>query len=219
MVRCCSIILVMHPARLVLVALSAQTAAAPGYFFPDEKSQLVAEPQNDAGLLIVPQADKVGTHLFYLLHFGAHHLFGQGSAYSGMVFMAVGAAQQQPFAVQVERPFLFEAEMAEAEVLGGARGISVVDKFCHAGVESGRVGLHNCGRFREIWYEDISVSSNDMELTSLPSGEKTRRENSFAFFSLPDSPPKAMSIEILPCFPFSSVVASIRICSKWTAGV
>lgn len=94
-----------HPARLVLVALSAQTAAAPGYFFPDEKSQLVAEPQNDAGLLIVPQADKVGTHLFYLLHFGAHHLFGQGSAYSGMVFMAVSAAQQQPFAVQVEEPF------------------------------------------------------------------------------------------------------------------
>ena len=32
-----------------------------------------------------------------------------------MVFMAVGAAQQQPFAVQVERPFLFEAEMAEAD--------------------------------------------------------------------------------------------------------
>ena len=34
---------------------------------------------------------------------------------------------------RVERPFLFEAEMAEAEVLGGAQGISVVDKFCHAG--------------------------------------------------------------------------------------
>ena len=134
--------------ELYYVALSAQTAAAPGYFFPDEKSQLVAEPQNDAGLLIVPQADKVGTHLFYLLHFGAHHLFGQGSAYSGMVFMAVSAAQQQPLAVQVERPFLFEAEMAEAEVLGGAQGISVVDKFCHAGVESWRVGAPQLRAFQ-----------------------------------------------------------------------
>ena len=65
-----------------------------------------------------------------------------------VVLGADDVGEQQPFAVQVERPFLFEAEMAEAEVLGGAQGISVVDKFCHAGVESGRVGAPQLRAFQ-----------------------------------------------------------------------
>ena len=112
-----------HAAGLLAVGVTAQSAPAPGDFFPDEEAQLVAQAQDDVRLLVVSQADEVGAQGFYLLHFALHQLLGQGGAPSGVVFVAVRAAKQQAPAIEVERPVLLEAEVPEAEACGGLHGV------------------------------------------------------------------------------------------------
>ena len=81
-----------HAACLFAVLLAAQSATAPRNLFPHQKPQLVAEAEDDFRLLVVAQADEVGAHCLDLLHFGNHHLFGEGGTYPGVVFVAMGAA-------------------------------------------------------------------------------------------------------------------------------
>ena len=81
-----------HAPCLFPVFFPAESTAAPGYFFPYQKSQFIAKAENEIRLLVMSQADKVSTHCFDLLHFRAHHFLSECGTYSGMVFMAVCAA-------------------------------------------------------------------------------------------------------------------------------
>ena len=79
-----------HSSGLCLVALSTQATAAPRDFFPNENAQLVTQAENDIRLLVMPQTDEVDAHFFHHLYFRYHLLFCHGSAYAGMIFVAVG---------------------------------------------------------------------------------------------------------------------------------
>ena len=86
-------------AGLLLIAAASDTAAAPGYLFPNEEAQRVTEMEHIVGLRIMAQPDEIGSHLFDEEEFAQYLLFAHGCSHAAMVFMAVGAIEQQTAAV------------------------------------------------------------------------------------------------------------------------
>src|SRR5215216_1750298 len=109
--------ILQHSFCLLLINLSAQPAAAPGNFFPDEDAETIAEIENDARLLVMTQANKIHSHFLHHYHFCSHLIFCHSGRYTRMIFMTLGAADQQSFSIQQERALLYKFDMAEAELL------------------------------------------------------------------------------------------------------
>ena len=136
-----------HAARLILVSVAAEAPAGPGDLFPYQHSQLVAQVEHLARLLVVGQADEVGAHVLDEPHFFADEVFGHGGAQARVVFVPRGAAQEQLFAIQMEDAVFGELEIAQAEALFDAVLAVSALQSNGAGVQIGRLGRpqRRCG--------------------------------------------------------------------------
>src|SRR6185295_14800837 len=97
-----------HAARLFLVALATEPATTPRNLFPYEQPELVAQIENRARLLKVSETDEVCAEIFDQLHLFAHELFGHRRGDAGVIFMTLGAANQQSLTVEFEWPVFDE---------------------------------------------------------------------------------------------------------------
>ena len=129
-----------HVTALLPVAFAAKPAAAPGDFLPDEQAQLVAEVEDERCLLVVAEADEVGPHLLDLRHRAADHVVGHGCRDSRVVFVVVGAAEEQPLAIELEGPVRHPLHAPQAESLVHAVLAVRRGERHRAGVELGRRG-------------------------------------------------------------------------------
>jgi len=68
-------------------------------------------------LLIVGEADEVRAHIFDEVHFLSDQVVGHGGGVSGVVFVAVGSAEQEALAVELEGAVLDPLGVTEAECL------------------------------------------------------------------------------------------------------
>ena len=80
-----------HAVSLIFITFATYSAPTPGNFFPNQNSQTIAEIQANTRLLVMPQTDKICSHVFYHNHFFADLLFGHGRANSGVVFVTMGS--------------------------------------------------------------------------------------------------------------------------------
>src|SRR5690606_17157527 len=100
-----------------------QSAAAPRYLFPHQYAQAIACLEDDARLLVMSESDEIDAHLLHHVHFLPDHVFGHCRTDAGVVFMAMGTAEQQSLARGVKRPVLSKFEVPEADALGMGGGI------------------------------------------------------------------------------------------------
>ena len=105
-----------HAMGLRLIGIAAHAPSAPGNLFPHQQPQRVAELQHEVRLLIVSEADEVGTHLLDLLHLAAYLLVGHRGTHASMVFVSMRSLQQQTAPVELERSVRLELECAEAKL-------------------------------------------------------------------------------------------------------
>ena len=106
-----------HVESLLLIAAAAHSAAAPRDLLPHQQPERVAALQHDARLLIVAEAHEVAAHVLDHLHFPPDQVFRHRGGESGVVLVALGAADQQTLAVQLEGAVLHEFVPAQAEAL------------------------------------------------------------------------------------------------------
>ena len=102
----------------------ADTAAAPGNLFPHEQAEAVAELEYTARLLVVREADEVCAHVFDELHLLIEQVVGHRRSVACVIFVAMGSAQQQTLAVQLEGPMVDELSVANAEGLVARHSLS-----------------------------------------------------------------------------------------------
>ena len=104
--------LIDHRRQLVLRHLLprsvADAAAAPRQLLPHQQPKLIAQLEHQPRLLIVREPDEVRAHLLNHLHLFARHIIRNRRRIPSMVFMPMRSAQQQPLAIQLERPMLDE---------------------------------------------------------------------------------------------------------------
>ncbi|OPZ77779.1 MAG: hypothetical protein BWY77_01633 [bacterium ADurb.Bin431] len=105
------------PAGVVLPDRAAHAAAAPGQLVPDQQAKLIAGAVDRGVLGIMAESDEVGSHFLDHAHVAEVEGIGEGAAIPGVLFVAMGAAQEQPPAVEIKRPFFREFEPAAAEAL------------------------------------------------------------------------------------------------------
>ncbi len=97
--------------------VAADASAAPGDLFPDEDAEFVAEFEDAARLLVVCEADEVHAHVLDELHLLTDEVVGHRGCIAGVVFVAMGAAQEEAFAIELEGAMFDELGVADAEGL------------------------------------------------------------------------------------------------------
>ena len=129
-----------HVPALLPVPFAPQTAPAPGNFLPDQQAQLVAQIQHQRCLLVVSQPHEIRPHVLDLAERLAHDLVRHGRRDAGMVLVIVGAAQEQPFPVELERAVLDPLDGTHAKPFGDR--VLAVTRFegQRAAVKRGRLG-------------------------------------------------------------------------------
>ena len=96
--------------RVLLKRLAPDAGAAPRHFFPNHQTKLIAQVEHQAVLLVVGEADEVCAHLANQLHLLADQIVTHRRSHAGVVGMALGAAQEYAFAVQLEGAMLDKLE-------------------------------------------------------------------------------------------------------------
>ena len=106
-----------HLLRILLKRCIADSGTAPGCFLPHHQTELVAEIEYQAILLIVGEANKVRTHVADEMHLFPDLVVAHGCGDAGVVGMPVCSLQQNAFAVELERPVLYKFDVPYAKAL------------------------------------------------------------------------------------------------------
>ncbi len=108
-----------RPAAHLLEDVVADAAAAPGNLLPHEDAESIAELKHATRLLVVGEANEVGSHLFDELHLLLDEVIGHPGRVTGVVFVAMGSAKEKAFAIKLERSMLDPLGMTYPEGLAG----------------------------------------------------------------------------------------------------
>ena len=106
-----------HVLRILLKSFAPDAGATPGNFFPNHETKLIAQIKYQPVLLVVRETDEVCAHLTDELHLFAHQIVTHGGSHARVIRMTLRAAQEHPFAVQLERTMLDKLELAYAKAL------------------------------------------------------------------------------------------------------
>ncbi len=109
-----------HAASHLFEGVVADSGAAPGDLLPNEDAETVAELEHAARLLVVSKADEVRAHILDELHLLVDEVVGHGGGVACVVFVAVGSAEEEALAVELEGAVLDPLGMTQAE--GFVRG-------------------------------------------------------------------------------------------------
>ena len=63
------------------------------------------------------EPEEIDPHLLHHGHFLPHHLLSHGRSHPCMVFMPVGAPEEQPLTIQVKRTVLLKVEIPDTKLL------------------------------------------------------------------------------------------------------
>ncbi len=103
--------------RHLLEDVVADAAAAPGNLFPDEDAEPVAVLEHAARLLVVGETDEVRAHVLDELHLLVDEVVGHGGCVACVVFVAMGSAEEESLAVELEGAVVDPLGVANAEGL------------------------------------------------------------------------------------------------------
>src|ERR1700679_3067432 len=106
-----------HVFRILLKRVAPNPGSAPRSLLPDQEAKLIAQVEHQSILLVMAEADKVCPHLADEAHFFANLIVTHCSRNSGVIGMALGAMQEQPFVIQLEGTVLDKFNPAYAEAL------------------------------------------------------------------------------------------------------
>src|SRR6266567_2559014 len=93
-----------HVLRVLLKRGASNARATPGNFFPDHETKLVAQIKYETVLLVVSEANEVGTHLTNEPDLLADKVVAHCGSHTRMVCVTLSATQQDSLAVQLEWP-------------------------------------------------------------------------------------------------------------------
>src|SRR6202035_1031877 len=113
---------VKHGKRLPLVMLASEASAPPRYFLPNQQAEFIAEIKHRAWLLIMAAPDAMRAHLLNQLHLCAYKIIRHARPQARMVFFALCASQQQPFAIQPERSMGEKLKITNSKPLAESHG-------------------------------------------------------------------------------------------------
>ena len=106
-----------HVLRILLKGCIADSGAAPGNLLPHHQAKLVAEIEHQAILLVMGEANKVRAHLADEMHLLPDLLVAHGCRNASVIGMPMRSLQENSFAVELERPMLYEFDVAYAKAL------------------------------------------------------------------------------------------------------
>src|ERR1039458_3178230 len=106
-----------HVFRILLKGMIADAGAAPWRLFPNHESKLIAQVDHQPVLLVVAEADEVCAHVADQTHLFSYQFVAHCSSDSDMVGVALGAAEKNPFPVEIEGTVLDKLNVANAKAL------------------------------------------------------------------------------------------------------